>query len=76
MKNGLLTKLELLKSAASLSCQTGNEIEQWNEEIRIMLELKKLGCGKVFDGLNIDDQIRERQHLIRVMTASHRRTLN
>ncbi len=35
----------------------------WDEEIRVMLELKVLGCKTVFKGLNIDEQIERRQKL-------------
>ena len=44
----------------------------WDEEIRIMLELKKLGCKTVFNGLNIEDQIEERQRLKRLLSNLHK----
>jgi hypothetical protein len=59
MKEQLLNNLEDLRSKNKLA----NIPLVWDEEIRIMLRLKGLGCSTVFNGLNIDEQINERQKL-------------
>jgi hypothetical protein len=62
MKDELLSELDGLRRRINIA----NVPMMWDEEIRILKKLKELGSITVFGGLDIDEQIKERQKMKRL----------